>query len=449
MHSEYLWLFSDGKEEEDDENGIPSLLFDGVTCDWTRDQLPFTFIHVSRPQLEPRLLLLFYSLLYEQSYIATHITTTTMDSAITPPLTPIRTYMSPTHTSPTRTSYREHLRRRTSSFSSNHDRSPVTPKSRHRHSNASQLSADFGPHVDDEGGGGLGNLADELDQLDDEEDDDYDEGVTEDIPHCEGEEQSRDSGIDVSYAHSENGQPKDASRHVRNFSKPFKDGPTRNEDGEDEMFSKDLEGLMADIARMTSSTSASEDPLIPRMMAQLQDLGNQSSLEAAAQRLTTSTNSLSSHLNTQAKVLQTLAQSLVPLFSFATLDPALVEEMTPVMEALAKDIPQPDMQPVQMLQRLDRETTDVAHALSGLTDTIQMGKQITNSAARSLRTTQDMVVDLRTVRERADLAQHSLSKSDWPDKIKDRWCGAECKDIISGFEDRCMDLRRELEAAGA
>ena len=55
--------------------------------------------------------------------------------------------------------------------------------------------------------------------------------------------------------------------------------------------------------------------------------------------------------------------------------------------------------------------------------------------------------DLRKERERAELARHELVKSDWEEKLRTRWCGAECKDIMSGFEDRCNALRGSLEEA--
>ncbi|CZT16823.1 uncharacterized protein RCC_02657 [Ramularia collo-cygni] len=379
-----------------------------------------------------------------------------MERAPSPPLTPIRSYMSPIETSTSPSSqYREHLRRRTSSFSSNNDRSPTTPRDRHRFSNASQLSADFGMAGDEEpGGGNLGNLADELDQLSDEE---YEEGVTEEggdgMEDPSKEEISRDSGIDVSYANS---SQSGSSHHVRNFSKPFggngdkpPDGhhePEADRDEESAKFSSDLEDFMTTIARMTSYTTTSEDPLIPRTIAQLQDLGNQTSLEAAAQRLTTSTNSTTSHLNAQSKSLQTLAQSLYPMFAFsAPLDPGIAEETIPMVESLQEHVPHPDLLTVQKLQRLDRETADVLHALSQITDTLQMGKQITTTAARNLRQTQTMVIELRREQERAELARHELAKSDWDEKLQSRWCGTECKDIISGFEDQCKMLRGRLE----
>lgn len=385
-----------------------------------------------------------------------------------PPLSPIRQYID---TSPSHSQYREHLRRRTSSFSSNnHDRSPTSPQSRHRFSTASQLSVEVpDTPLDERGGGGLGNLADELDQLDDEDDededddDDFDEGVTDDIHHqLKGEEQSRDSGIDVSYANSEKGGQGTTKRHVRNFSKPFGGGSDSEKppdeirsannkaaaaaDAEDD-FSSDLEDMMNTIARMTSYTSNTEDPLVPRTVTQLQDLGNQTDLEAGAHRLVTSTNSLTSHLTSQAKALQTLAQSLYPMyagFGTTSLDPSQIEEVLPLLDMLKDSLPHPDMMTVQKLQKLDRETLDVIQTLSTLTDTLQMGKQITNSAARHLRTTQTMVEELRRERERGESAKEDLTGSGWDAKLEKRWCGAQCGDILSGFEKRCDVLRGEL-----
>ncbi|KAK3675285.1 hypothetical protein LTR78_004795 [Recurvomyces mirabilis] len=356
-----------------------------------------------------------------------------------PPLTPIRQYMTPLDTSPT-SSYRESLRRRTSSFSSNHDRSPITPR-KHRFSNASQLSHDL-PTPGEEGGGGLGNLADELDQLDE---DDYEEDLPDStrssIPEIEGRE-PRDSGIDVTYSPRPSSQQRAA-----NFSKPFGMAKKPPDEEREEKLSPDLEDAMSSIARMTSYTSSSEDPLVRRTVALLQDLGNQSNLEAGVQRLTTSTNSMTSHLTAQGKTLQSLSTSLYsPFVAFAAiLDSQTVEETTPLIEELLNSLPLPDPLPLQGLQKLDRETANVIQTLSQLTDTLQMGKQITNTAARHLRTTQTMVVDLRLERERADLARHELAKGNVGDRLKARHCAGECKEIVAGFEQVCDALRTSLE----
>ncbi|TKA32363.1 hypothetical protein B0A50_01469 [Salinomyces thailandicus] len=378
-----------------------------------------------------------------------------------PPLTPIRNFVSPIETSPA-TSYREQLRRRTSSFSSGHSRSPVTR--RKRFSNASTYSNDIPvPGAEDGYGGGMGgtgggNLADELDQLDDDE---FTEGDTtmDDVSHEGGQQLSqqqreeevhgkepRDSGIDVTYRSRTN------SPQVRNFSKPFaksqKPPDEQEEDGEtqEDRLSPDLEDAISSIARMTAYTSTTEDPLIPRTVALLQDLGDQSQLEAGAQRLTTSTNSMTGHLKAQIKTLQHLSASLLsPFMAFsAPLDPAMAEETAPLVEALLKDLPVPDTAALHGLRRLDRETADVLQTLGQLTDTIQMGKQITSSAARHLRTTQTMVAELRQERERAELARYQLARANTAEQLMERRCASECKDVMSGFEEVCEALRLSL-----
>ncbi|KAK3698568.1 hypothetical protein LTR37_016895 [Vermiconidia calcicola] len=362
-----------------------------------------------------------------------------------PPITPTRyQYTSPIDTSPT-SSYRER-RRRTSSLSSNHNRSPVSVRSNKRFSNASIFSNDFSPDGGGGGGGGgMGNLADELGQWDDEyEDEDTTESVLDDtdkqLSPIDG---ARDSGIDVSYP------SRTATPRIKTFSKPFstpqKAAVEEKEDTEDRL-SPELEDLISSIARMASYASTSEDPLIPRVLALLQDLGNQSGLETGVQRLTTSTNSMASHLMSQSKSLQGLMTSLYsPLAMFsAPLDPEIVEETLPWIDALLQDLPQPDTTATQGLQKLVRETDNVIQTLSQLTDTVQMGKHTTNTASRHLRTNQTAVAEIRREREKAEEAREELRKNDWNDRIRDRWCAGECRDIMGGFEELCDSLRENL-----
>jgi len=365
-----------------------------------------------------------------------------MDAASSPPLTPIRQYMSPMETSPA-SSYRERYRRRTSSFSSTHDRSPTTPRN-HRFSTASQYSNDLHTAGNEGGGGGLGNLADELDQLDDDEE--YYDGdttnITEDDPR-DNDKVPRDSAIDVSFSSNRN------SPLVRNYSKPFglaRRPPDKEDESEpEEKLSAELEDAMNSIARMTSYSSSAEDPLIPKTIALLQDLGNQSGLEARAHRLTTSTNSMTSNLGAQSKAFQAFSSSLYSVLTFsAPLDPSIAEETAPLVEALLKELPLPDTSPLQGLQKLERETANVIQSLSQLTDTLQMGKQLTTSASRHLKTTQTMVADLRRERERADLARHELVKGDVEAKLRSRTCATACRDVVSGFEEVCDALRESL-----
>ena len=302
----------------------------------------------------------------------------------------------------------------------------------------------------------MGNLADELDQLDDE---DFEEEVSEAMVNGQAEDNkqpspidgARDSGIDVSYS-SKRSSPR--SPRIKNFSKPFcpieKPPDEKEEEPQEDELSPELEDAMNSIARMTSYTSTSEDPLIPRIIGLLQDLGNQSILEASIQRLNTSISSMTSHMIVQTKTIQIFSTSLYSPFAFsAYIDPELVNETTPLVDALLKELPLPDPVVLQGLQKLDRETSNVIHTLSQLTDTLQMGKQATNTASRHLRTTQTMVAELRREREGSEIAREELSRSDWNDRIRDRWCAGECRDVMAGFEQRCNDLRQTLVEAHA
>lgn len=305
-------------------------------------------------------------------------------------------------------------------------------------------------------------MADELDQLDDDQE--YEEGdVTEDAldnadrlqAEQEALEHARDSGVDVSYNNA-NGSRKASPKHIRNFSKPFAetDEPPPEETEEETLLTPELEDCISAVHRMAQYADATEDPLIPRAIAQMQDLGNQTTLEAAAQRLNTSTNSMSAHLGKETKALQTLSASLYSPFVFAGaagLDVEAIEQAVPLIEALLLDLPlpRPDEEALKGIQKLGYETERTVQTLSQLTDTLQMGKQATNTAARHLRTTQTMVADLRRERERAETAREELSRSDVERKIKEGWCKSECSDVVSGFEDVCRDLRESLEKSVA
>lgn len=297
----------------------------------------------------------------------------------------------------------------------------------------------------------MGNLADELDQLSDDEE--YEEGATEDALESADKqheaqddtvEGARDSGIDVSYSSKRN-----SPKNIRNFSKPFaqsEEPPDENEEDElQERLSPELEDCISAVHRMAQYSDATADPLIPRAVSLMQDLGNQSALESGAQRLNTSTNSMSTHLGKETKALQTLSASLYSPFVFsAPLDLESVEESLPLIEALLTSLPRPDTAPLLGLQKLGRETEATVQALAGLTDTLQMGKQTTNAASRHLRTTQTMVADLRRERERSEAAREELSKSPWEDRIKEGWCKSECNDVVSGFDDLCKTLRESI-----
>lgn len=302
----------------------------------------------------------------------------------------------------------------------------------------------------------MGNLADELEMMDDFEEEDATETVLEEQEEesaVNGVDGARDSGIDVSYENKRSS----ATGRLRSHSKPIASSPAKPPESEgtvaedEDKLSRELEELISSVARMASYASTSEDPLIPRFIPLLQDLGNQSALENSTQRLTTSTNSMTTHLTAQSKSIQNLITTLYSPLALLTapLPPNLLAETLPLLETLLTSLPLPDPTALHGIQKLVRDTEGVTQTLSQLTDTLQMGKHVTNSAARHLRDSQRMVAGMRRQREKAEEARAWLQAGEWDRRVAERWCATECRDVVSGFERRCEELREGIvRAAG-
>lgn len=295
----------------------------------------------------------------------------------------------------------------------------------------------------------MGNLADELDFADsDDEDWDYDgeaepESVQEaGIEHVLGEgtrhdEDPRDSGVHVE-------QKTNTSLPHRNSSQPA----ARDVDSESSnIFSHELEDALAQISHLANPASHQNPDTISRTLVALQNLPPQQSLEVHTQRLTTSTNSLSSHIIQQTKHFASLSASLFAPFGFGVpLDFQIVDdEVVPAIGQAIQNLPAPDPRALQNLSRLDRETTDMIQTLAALSDSLQMGRQTTASAARHLRNTQLMVSEMRRESDLADQAQWLIEKEDWDHRLAERYCASECHDVVGGFEQVFEGLRRGLE----
>jgi predicted GNAT family N-acyltransferase len=294
----------------------------------------------------------------------------------------------------------------------------------------------------------MGNLADELDFADsDDEDWDYDaepesETVQEaEIDHVLGQE-IHDDGSRDSAVHVE--QKTNTPLPHRNFSRPT----SRDADPDSShLLSPELEDALAQISRLANPASHQNPDTISRTLVALQNLPPQQSLEVHTQRLTTSTNSLSSHIIQQTKHFASLSASLFAPFGFGTpLDFQIIDdEVLPAISQVIQDLPTPDSRALHTLSRLDRETTDLIQTLAALSDSLQMGRQTTASAARHLRNTQLMVSEMRRERDLADQAQWLIEKEDWDHRLAERHCASECRDVVGGFEQVFEGLRRGLE----
>lgn len=294
----------------------------------------------------------------------------------------------------------------------------------------------------------MGNLADELDFADsDDEDWDYDAeaepenfqetGTDRVLGEGADDEGPRDSGVNVE-------QKTSAPLPHRNFSRPT--SRDAESDASDTL-SPELEDALAQISRLANPASHQNPDTISRTLIALQNLPPQQSLEVHTQRLTTSTNSLSSHILQQTKHFASLSASLFAPFGFGTpLDFQIIDdEVVPAITQVIQDLPTPDSRALHNLSRLDRETTDLIQTLAALSDSLQMGRQTTASAARHLRNTQLMVSEMRRESDLADQAQWLIEKEDWDHRLAERSCARECRDVVGGFEQVFEGLRRGLE----
>ncbi|KAI4847390.1 hypothetical protein E4T44_04537 [Aureobasidium sp. EXF-8845] len=341
-----------------------------------------------------------------------------------PPLTPLRRSFS-----------------HNSNSSSNHRLSTAS-----RFSNGSQ---DYASHLDTSAGAtGMGNLADELDFADsDDEEWDYDAepepgtmqeaGVAHGLDQRAHDEDLRDSGVHVEKKTSTPLPRRNFSRPTSRDAEPDTSNP----------LSPELEDALAQISRLANPASHQNPDTISRTLVALQNLPPQQSLEVHTQRLTTSTNSLSSHIIQQTKHFASLSASLFAPFGFGTpLDFDIIDdEVMPAISQVIQDLPAPDSRALHTLSRLDRETTDLIQTLAALSDSLQMGRQTTASAARHLRNTQQMVSEMRRESDLADQAQWIIEKEDWDRRLSERSCASECRDVVGGFEQVFEGLRRGLE----
>ncbi|GAB7345185.1 hypothetical protein MBLNU457_3566t1 [Dothideomycetes sp. NU457] len=355
--------------------------------------------------------------------------------------------------------------------------------SNRRLSNASRYSNgldDFASPQAHNNGSGMGNLADELDFADEDWDgeggdfdgeplSDMEETVHEhsadgdstpfrdhllDPPQTDG---ARDSGIDIPYQFppSPTSRKKEvqATRKASGFhaqAGPRRPSSRYQQEEEEDKFSLEMEDAMNEVARLADPSSSARADTTARTMSALQDLGAQNTIDAQTHRLKTSMDSVSTQLMEQSKALQSLSSSIFSpfalSFSLETLD---VDEVLAAFEYLTEELPVPDIRPLQSLTKLQKETADLVQTLSVLTDSLQMGKQVGTSAARHLRATQTMTAELRREREEADQAHFWIEKDGWNQKLQDRWCATECKDVVSGFDQMCAGLRKGLEEAAS
>lgn len=320
------------------------------------------------------------------------------------------------------------------------------------------------------GGNGLGNLADELaDALSDGDEDEYYEDETplanpdahllDDTASTDRQDGIRDSGVDVT---SPTGrginkrltltlQPVPNGKHHRRINSEY--------DGSEYGSDSDLESpgmpssLVAKIdaveslaRRGTENNGGPTDGVFQRVTDGLRDLGSQSNVEGHATRLITAHSALSTHLTHQTAQLHKLTFPLLNPLAMPP-DAETIDLLIPELTTLQDSLPRPTTTAHDALKSLHSMTNDLVNTISILSDTLHMSRQTTTTAARRLKSAKELVAELRRDEEMRDEGEAWLARGNWGDRLRDRECASECRDVIGGFEAVCNDWRARLLAS--
>ena len=261
-----------------------------------------------------------------------------------------------------------------------------------------------------------------------------------------------------------NGQLNSKSKHRKTESSY--DGSDYGPDSDTEDLPPTLLRRISDIESLTRISAHADDRLgenggiIARTTAGLKDLGPQASIENGTTRLITAYTSMSTHRTHKTKDL--LSQSHSLLFapqSYGSavpsraqwLDEDVLDDLLDHVEQLMDCIPVAvagGPNPLLSLQILISNTAELIYALRALADVLQESKVAAAAAGRRLKSTRELVAEMRLEEELREEGVRWIEKGDWERRLRGRECGRVCSDVVSGFERTCEVWRERLLASG-
>ncbi|TGO38085.1 hypothetical protein BHYA_0082g00280 [Botrytis hyacinthi] len=363
----------------------------------------------------------------------------------------------------------------------------LSKSSIHTPTTPNHMSRDFSSSVDgvgmdvlgsaQNGGNGLGNLADELADAWSEDEGEMDEAdlnfqntapTESDNEDAEEDKNAvRDSGVDVTSPKKQHTAMNSNSTltpptagHGRVHALGHARSPSEY-DGSDYGGDSDLESPAfgpALLARMdmveglarrgTENNGSQADGVVKRVIESLKDLGGQSGVEGNTTRLVTTHTALSTHLLHQTRLIQNLSH---PLFSplSAPPTPEFIDALLPLLDTLSESIPRPSTQSLSSITSLHSLTTDLIQTITYLSDTLHMSRQTTVQASRKLKSAKELVGEMRREEELREEGEKWVEQGDWERRLGERECAGVCRGVVGGFEQVCEDWRRRLvESAG-
>ncbi|KAF3760247.1 hypothetical protein M406DRAFT_231210, partial [Cryphonectria parasitica EP155] len=311
------------------------------------------------------------------------------------------------------------------------------------------------------GGNGLGNLADELaDALSDDGEGYYEEGEEE-----EDNDERRGGHVDVAGSGSGAGLGERRNKHLSLSLPPATNGRGHHRrkgsqyDGSEYGSESDLDspgmpsGLVSKMdaveslaRRGTESNGGHADGVFRRVTDGLRDLSSQVSVESNTSRLITAHTALTTHLTHQTRQIQNLTFPLLnPLAPPPDAD--TIDSLLPEITTLQEMMPRPSQAAFASIMGLQNLTTDLVHSLSDLSDLLQVGRQLTTTATRRLRSAKEVVTDMRRDEELREEGERWITKGNWGERLERRECASVCGEIVGGFEEVCDGWRTRLAQA--
>ncbi|KAJ3499137.1 hypothetical protein NLG97_g553 [Lecanicillium saksenae] len=199
------------------------------------------------------------------------------------------------------------------------------------------------------------------------------------------------------------------------------------------------------VRRGTENYGGPEDDVFKRVTESLRDLGSQSSVEGNASRLITAHTALTTHLAHQTRQLHNLT---FPLLSPLAPSPDLetIDNLVPLLVSLLEAMPTPSTVAFNSLTALHSVTAELIQTLSYVSDTLHMSRQTITTATRRLKSSKELVAELRRDEELREEGERWLTRGNWGERLQNRECAGVCGDVIGGFEAVCDGWRERLLA---
>lgn len=161
--------------------------------------------------------------------------------------------------------------------------------------------------------------------------------------------------------------------------------------------------------------------------------------------LITAHSALTTHLAHQTRQLHNLAFPLLSPLA-PTPELATIDDLVPLLVSLLEAMPTPSTVAFNSLTALHSVTAELIQTLSYVSDTLHMSRQTITTATRRLKSSKEVVAELRRDEELREEGERWLTRGNWGERLRKRECAGVCGEVIGGFEAVCDGWRERLLA---